>query len=417
MGTAAAIEFPAKLDFLFEPAPFKVLHGGRGSSKSWSVARALLILGAQRPLRILCAREYQTSIKESVHKLLSDQIEMLGLRHLYTVQEKTIFGANGTEFIFAGMHLNSNKIRSTEGVNITWVEEAQVVSKESWEALLPTVMRRDGSEIWITFNPDLETDETYKQFVLSPPPGAIVQQVNYYDNPWFPKRLLPLVEHLKATDLDAYANVYLGECRKNVVGALWTKEMLAYLREPAVEDIAAREAMRARMARIVVAVDPSGCSGPDDKRSDEIGIVVVGLGRDGIAVVLEDLSGRFSPDGWAKRALDAFDAWRADRIVAEKNFGGAMVESTIQTARRNAPVKLVTASHGKLQRAEPIAALYEQKKVHHAGAFPDLEQQLCHFSTAGYQGKRSPDHADACIWGLTELMLGDSTYDTSMNWV
>jgi phage terminase large subunit-like protein len=161
----------------------------------------------------------------------------------------------------------------------------------------------------------------------------------------------------------------------------------------------------ATLERVVIAVDPSGCAGEEDQRSDEIGIVAVGLGHDGIGRVLEDGTGRYSPDGWANKALDLFDRWKADKIVAEKNFGGAMVESTIRAARRTAPLKLLTASRGKVQRAEPVAALYEQGKVRHVGQFPELERQYCLFSTAGYMGPRSPDHADAAIWGLTELML------------
>ena len=127
--------------------------------------------------------------------------------------------------------------------------------------------------------------------------------------------------------------------------------------------------------------------------------------HDGIGRILEDASGRYSPDGWANKTLELYDRWKADRVVAEKNFGGAMVESTIRTARKTAPVKLVDASRGKVQRAEPVAALYAQGKVRHVGQFPELERQYCLFSTAGYVGARSPDHADGGIWALTELML------------
>jgi phage terminase large subunit-like protein len=160
-----------------------------------------------------------------------------------------------------------------------------------------------------------------------------------------------------------------------------------------------------RMQRIVIAVDPSGCAGEDDKRSDEIGIVVVGLGHDGIGRILEDASGWYSPADWAAKVIDLYDRWEADRIVAEQNFGGAMVESTIRTARKHAPIKLLNASRGKVQRAEPVAALYAQGKVRHVGQYPQLERQYCLFSTAGYMGAKSPDHADAAIWGLSELML------------
>jgi phage terminase large subunit-like protein len=161
----------------------------------------------------------------------------------------------------------------------------------------------------------------------------------------------------------------------------------------------------AKLRRVVIAIDPSGCAGESDSRSDEIGIVAAGVGHDGVGRILEDVTGRYSPDGWANKALALFDRWKADKIVAEKNFGGAMVESTIRTARRTAPVKLVNASRGKVPRAEPVAAVYAQGKVRHVGYFPELERQYCLFSTGGYMGARSPDHADAGIWAITELML------------
>jgi phage terminase large subunit len=153
---ASNAQFPAKLQFLFHPQRYKVLYGGRGGAKSWGIARALLIQGTQRPLRILCARETQRSIGDSVHKLLSDQIEALGLGAFYAVQKSTILGANGTEFIFAGIRQNVSNIKSYEACDICWVEEAQTVSKSSWDVLIPTIRKTD-SEIWVSFNPDLET--------------------------------------------------------------------------------------------------------------------------------------------------------------------------------------------------------------------------------------------------------------------
>jgi phage terminase large subunit-like protein len=121
--------------------------------------------------------------------------------------------------------------------------------------------------------------------------------------------------------------------------------------------------------------------------------------------VVEDATGRYSPNEWAIKTLELYDRWKADKIVAEQNYGGAMVESNIRTARRHAPIRLLNASRGKVQRAEPVAALYAQGKVRHVGHFPQLERQYCLFSSAGYMGARSPDHADAGIWGLTDLML------------
>lgn len=224
-------QLPRKLKFLFEPARYKVLHGGRGGAKSWGVARALLIMGAQRQLRILCAREIQNSISESVHKLLSDQIEALGLGAFYKIQETSIKGPNGTEFAFVGIRQQGiNKIKSYEGYDICWVEEGQTVTDRSWGVLTPTI-RKPGSEIWITFNPDLEDDPTYQRFVVDPPTGAVVVEVNYTDNPWLPEELRQEMEDLRVKNPVAFENVWEGKCRTLAEGAILNKEMQAALDE------------------------------------------------------------------------------------------------------------------------------------------------------------------------------------------
>ncbi|UZO91755.1 PBSX family phage terminase large subunit [Roseomonas mucosa] len=410
------VDFPHKLASIFQPCRYKILHGGRGSAKSWSIARALLILAASRPLRILCAREFQNSIRESVHKLLSDQIENLGLMPFYSVQERAITGRNGSEFIFEGLRHNATKIKSMEGIDIVWVEEAQTVSGASWDLLIPTI-RAPGSEIWISFNPDLEEDETYQRFVIMPPSGALVIQMNWSDNPWFPDELRAEKDDLLAKDVDAHDHIWGGQIRKQVTNPLWPAESINARRLPAWSSEAERLQLRDSLTRIVVSVDPSGCSGPEDERSDEVGITVGGRTREGEGRLLADLSGRYSPDGWGRIVARAYQYWGADRVIAEKNFGGAMVESTLRVADRNLPVKLITASRGKQQRAEPIAALYEKGLIRHVGSFPELERQMRLFSTAGYQGKRSPDRADAHVWAMTELLVDGSSYDTSLAWV
>ncbi|MEL6575035.1 MAG: phage terminase large subunit [Pseudomonadota bacterium] len=189
-----------------------------------------------------------------------------------------------------------------------------------------------------------------------------------------------------------------GEYVANIDGALWTLDALERCR--------VHEAPE-RLDRVVVAVDPSGASGKEDYRSDEIGIVVAGRsGRQGYA--LADRSMRGSPAQWARTAINAYHEFSADRIVAEVNYGGAMVEAVIKAEDPDVPVKVVTASRGKAVRADPIATLYdgEEPRVHHVGRFPEMEDQMCNFSTAGYMGSRSPDRADALVWAMTELMLG-----------
>lgn len=197
------------------------------------------------------------------------------------------------------------------------------------------------------------------------------------------------------------------EILDDVPGALWLRDALE------VEGFRLKQAPE--LQRVVVAVDPSGSNGKDD--GDEIGIVVAGKGVDGRAYVLADRTIAASPEGWGRRAVEAYGEFKADRIVGEKNFGGDMVRFVVATADRNASYKDVSASRGKAVRAEPIAALYEQGRVSHVGSFPALEDQMVAFTASGYVGDGSPDRVDALVWALTELMLDGSTYDASMAWV
>lgn len=187
-----------------------------------------------------------------------------------------------------------------------------------------------------------------------------------------------------------------GRYVSEIDGALWTLELLEkFRRDP--DDLPL-------MKRVVVAVDPSGSKGKEDKRSDEIGIVAVGLGVDDRVYVLADYSGRYSPEQWGAMAVKAWKTHGADRIIGERNFGGDMVRAIVHAADGNAPYKEVTASRGKVVRAEPVSALYEQGKVSHAGRFPALEDQMMNFSVSGYLGDKSPDRADAMVWAISELV-------------
>lgn len=224
--TNGIADFPEKLSCLFEPdySRYRVLFGGRGGAKSWGIARALLIKAARQPLRILCAREFQTSIKDSVHKLLSDQIFAMNMQGLFEITQNSIRGKNGSEFAFIGLKNNIANVKSYEGVDIAWVEEANTTSKLSWSTLIPTI-RKEKSEIWVSFNPELETDETYQRFVVSPPEGSIVQKINWSDNPWFPETLRIEKDNLFVRDREAYNTVWEGMCRQTVDGAIFAKEM------------------------------------------------------------------------------------------------------------------------------------------------------------------------------------------------
>ena len=220
-------QFPAKLKALFQSARYKVLHGGRGSGKSWGIARALIIKARSQKLRILCTREVQKSIKDSVHALLSDQIQALGFGADFDVLETEIrCRTTGSVILFGGLQQHTvQSIKSFEGCDIVWVEEAQVVSGKSWDVLVPTV-RKPGSEIWISLNPQLESDDTYQRFIAMPPPDSVVVEMNYSDNPWFPDVLEQERQHAQNTmKREKYAHIWEGKCMPAVDGAIYFDEV------------------------------------------------------------------------------------------------------------------------------------------------------------------------------------------------
>jgi len=195
---------------LHQKAPYKILWGGRASTKSWGVVEALVRLAASKAVRILCTREYQVSIKDSAHKLLKDTITRLGLDSWFHITKDEIRSRTGAEFIFKGLHNNEQGIRSTEGIDICWVEEAQSVSEGSWRSLLPTI-RKDDAEVWVTFNLITTDAPTYQRFVANPPTDAIVVKLTYLDNPYLSARSRADMEDLKAKDFHLYEHVWLGE--------------------------------------------------------------------------------------------------------------------------------------------------------------------------------------------------------------
>jgi phage terminase large subunit len=220
------VDLPRKATETLVPrARFKVLYGGRDSAKSHSIARMILARGRAKPERILCTREIQKSISESVHQLLKDLVSVLGLEDFYEVQQNYIKGANGTQISFHGLSgQTATSIKSFEGTTICWVEEAQTISKRSWDLLEPTI-RAPGSEIWVSFNPDMDTDETYKRFVLTNQPDSIVTMMNWQDNPWRSTVLDAAREKMKRDAPDDYAHIYEGQCRPAVEGAIYYHEV------------------------------------------------------------------------------------------------------------------------------------------------------------------------------------------------
>lgn len=291
-------------------------------------------------------------------------------------------GYNGTE---------PDQLRGPE-FDTAWCDELAKYryARELWDMLQFTMRSGDDPRVLTTTTP--RPIPVLREIMANP--STIITRGSTMDNK----------DNLAEAFIDAVVSKYAGtrlgrqeldgEILDDVPGALWTRAML----ERAVCD------NPPEMARVVVAVDPSGTDGNDD--GDSVGIVVVGRGVDGRGYVLEDLTCKLSPDAWARRACEAYHRWGADRLVAERNFGGAMVKSVIRTADASVAYKEVTASRGKTARAEPVSALYEQGRVSHVRGLTELEDQMTLMTMSGYAGEGSPDRVDAAVWGLTETMLG-----------
>ncbi len=218
------IQLPEKLACLYTPSRYKVLYGGRGGGKSMTIARVLLLQGTQQKHKILCAREIQKSIQDSVHSLLKEQIEEMGLGWFYEVQKAAILGKNGTEFLFAGLRSNIANVKSIPNITRAWIEEAQSASATNIKTLALTV-RAPNSEIWLSFNPDLEDDPVYQDYVVTPPTDSIVVKVNYNDNPFFPQVLRQEMLSDRNRNYEQYLHVWEGHCKKAIDGAIFADEI------------------------------------------------------------------------------------------------------------------------------------------------------------------------------------------------
>lgn len=205
------IKIPEKMMFfLNEKARYKVAVGGRGSGKSINIGLSLIALSTQGRIRILCTRQFQTSIKDSVHKLLRDLIVDYGLEDIFEITQDTIrCTLTGSEFIFKGLKNNIGEIKSMQGINYCWIEEAESVTDESWDILIPTIREAD-SEIWVSFNPNMKSDATYQRFVVNKPDNCITKEINYCDNPFFPDVLREEMEACKALNYPKYEHIWLG---------------------------------------------------------------------------------------------------------------------------------------------------------------------------------------------------------------
>lgn len=232
MPQALNVALPEKCGGLFAPHRYKVLWGGRGGAKSWSIARALLVAAMASPLRILCTREYQVSVADSVHRTLVDNIKLMGLGGVYRWTKTGIFcPGSGSEFLFRGIGNDPDQIKSLEGIDRCWVEEAQSISERSWQILDPTI-RKEGSEIWVGLNPHRPTDPTYRRFLEDPLPDSWVQRIGWEDNPWFPEVLRRQKDRDYARDPELAAHIWGGECETKSHAQVLHEKYVVHAFEP-----------------------------------------------------------------------------------------------------------------------------------------------------------------------------------------
>lgn len=390
-----------------------LLYGGSRSGKTFLIVRAIVMRAmAVDNSRHLMVRFRFNHIKSSiVFDTLPKVMELCfpGVA-TYCKLDKTDWYytfPNGSEIWFGGLDdkQRTEKVLGNEYASIFLNECSQI----TWASrnIVKTRLAQQTSlrlRMYYDCNPPADSHWTCKAFVKKIDPDTRVHFTDLENyacmgmNPTDNLVNLPAgyLAELESLPERMRRRFLLGEFVPAIDGALWSLEMLDKHRTDDLPD----------MRRIIIAVDPSGCSGDEDVRSDEVGIIVGGLGDDGRGYVLEDLSGRFSPEKWGRIVGAAFDRWDADCVVAETNFGGAMVQQVIKAARPRTPFRAVKASRGKHVRAEPVAVLFERGDVCLGGHFIQLEDQLCSFSVSGYLGDRSPDRADAMVWAISDLFPG-----------
>lgn len=377
---------------LFDAGRYKGAYGGRGSGKPHFFAGYAVVKCATTPgMRGVCVREVQKSLRESVKLLIEDKIRTLAVGDLFEIRQDVIRTPGGGLIVFQGMQDHTaESIKSLEGFDWAYVEEAQTLTERSLEMLRPTI-RKPGSELWFSWNPRHSSDPVDQLLRgMELPPDAIVINANYTENKHFPEVLDRERRFDYRNNPQRYDHIWKGAYEPQAVGAIWNRQLIHQ----------SRVGEAPQLMRIVVAIDPAISA---EKGSNETGIIACGLGADERGYVLEDVSCVAGPEEWARKAITLYDMLDADAVVIETNQGGEMCRATLQALRPGLPVIEVQATRGKHVRAEPISALYSVGKISHVGAFPELEHQMCSITADGYTGDGSPDRADALVWGFTSL--------------
>jgi phage terminase large subunit len=403
-GEPRPLELLSAYQPLFNPAPawrYAFLTGGRGGGKSFHIALFLLNLTYEAGHVVLFTRWTMVAASISIIPEFVDKIELLGLADDFDVTRDTIRNKRtGSAILFRGIKTSSGnqsaRLKSIQGVT-TWVldEAEELVDAKSFDTIDYSIRQVDRpNRVVLVLNPAARTHFLYERFVAARRDDTLYIHTTYEQNAHnLSPSFIEQAERLRDTNPQRYRHVFLGEWTHATEGLLWTGADIVRARVEQAPDT---------FARVLVGVDPAVTA---NTASNETGIVVVGLGRDKRGYVLEDLSGRYSPAQWGAVAIDAARRWGGS-IVAEVNQGGDMVRSVLAAQGDKAHgVRIVDvrATKGKLARAEPVYALYQEGRVFHVGQLPILEQQMSSFRPDAMDG--SPDRVDALVWALSSLML------------
>lgn len=407
------------------PATHVMLYGGSRSGKTFLLVRSVLIRAIKAPKsRHAILRFRFNAVKQSiVFDTFPKVIETCfpGLQAPVSKSDWYAQLPNGSEIWFGGLDdkERTEKILGQEYATVYLNEASQIPWSSRNMALTrlaqKSVQVTDGSQLkprmYYDCNPPPKSHWTYRVFHDRVDPETREGLVAPDDFAWFQLNPESNKENLSDGYLATLGAMSGRMQRRFLRGEFAEATPNALFADEVIDRWRTGPDKLPDLVRIVIGVDPSGSGDADNTDNDAIGIVVAGLGTDGIAYVLEDATVKAGPATWGRLAVSAYQRHEADAIVAEVNYGGAMVEQTIEVARKAAglrvvPFRPVTASRGKVVRAEPFSALYEEGKVRHAGVFPELEDELCAFSTLGYTGSGSPNRADALIWALSELFPG-----------
>lgn len=396
-------KIPKEYECLFKDEYlYYVFYGGRGGGKTENIAQCLVLLATMKPLRILCIRENQNSIAESVKSTIESWIQKLDLLNYFIITQSSIRGTNGSEFIFMGMR-NSNavNVKSISNINISWVEESEAFSKRSWTLLVPSVIRTKNPKIILSFNPNREDDIVYKEFLSgNPPKNSLIQKVNYYDNPYFKGSVLEqqMLDDKERLPPWEFNHKWLGELARYTEDSLFEKANF----EPLNIDVDDLALLKRLYTKIIIACDPATTN---NDFSNEYGVIVLGKTEDGIIHCIKDLSNKYNPLDFSKCVSEAYHKYNAEEVIVEVNNGGDFIKATLLLQDPTLNIYEVRATKDKVKRALPLANLMSLNKVRLATPFAELERQMKLTTNLGFMGTKgeSPDRLDAFVWGVYRL--------------